>query len=103
MASSLLITTLLASSASNMCLCEPYALLSRYTNGWRSPGADNPNRTEIDQRIFGSSEMADAAFKISVTILQKLLDLGVKAFSGVVHRTAIHLFYHSLTNIFFSL
>ncbi|KIR59072.1 hypothetical protein I314_05056 [Cryptococcus bacillisporus CA1873] len=54
-----------------------------YHNTSRIFGFQYVPLTEIDQRIFGSSEMADAAFKISVTILQKLLDLGVKAFSGV--------------------
>lgn len=47
--------------------------------------------------------MADAAFKISVTVLQKLLDLSVKAFSGVVRRAAVHFVYHWLINSFFRL
>lgn len=47
--------------------------------------------------------MADAAFKISVTVLQKLLDLSVKAFSGVVRRTAVRFVYHWLINSFPSL
>lgn len=54
-----------------------------YHNTSRIFGFQYVPLTEIDQRIFGSSEMADAAFKISVTVLQKLLDLSVKAFSGV--------------------
>lgn len=41
--------------------------------------------------------MADAAFKISVTVLQKLLDLSIKAFSGVVRRAAVHFVCHWLT------
>ncbi|OWZ28709.1 hypothetical protein C356_06332 [Cryptococcus neoformans c45] len=54
-----------------------------YHNTSRIFGFQYVPLTEIDQRIFGSSEMADAAFKISVTVLQKLLDLSIKAFSGV--------------------
>lgn len=31
-------------------------------------------RSEMDERVFGSSELADQAFKLAVTLLEKLLD-----------------------------
>lgn len=46
--------------------------------------AEASYRTELDERLFGSSEMADQAFKLCVSLLEVLLAEAVKSFPDEV-------------------
>lgn len=49
------------------------------------------SRTELDERLFGSTEMADQAFKLCVSSLEILLEEVVKPFPDQVGLSGIRL------------
>ncbi|WWC86375.1 uncharacterized protein L201_001251 [Kwoniella dendrophila CBS 6074] len=72
-----------------------------YHNTSRLFGFQYISLSEIDERIFGSTEMADQAFKLSVTLLEQLLHKCVAVFPEqainviLKHSPAVH--PHSVT------
>nr|XP_018267045.1 uncharacterized protein I303_01028 [Kwoniella dejecticola CBS 10117]OBR89203.1 hypothetical protein I303_01028 [Kwoniella dejecticola CBS 10117] len=72
-----------------------------YHNTARLFGFQYISLSEIDERIFGSTEMADQAFKLSVSILEQLLHRCVDLFPNqavnvvLKHSPAVHA--HSVT------
>jgi hypothetical protein len=44
----------------------------------------NPLRTELDERLFGSPDMADQAFKLSVSLLEIILKHATACFPDEV-------------------
>jgi hypothetical protein len=61
------------------------------SGSYHEPASDRADVSqEMDQRLFGSSEMGDSAFKLCVALFEALLDEITQAFPDQVSRQRGH-------------
>ena len=64
-----------------------FRYLPMYVNTERSWIALTIVRTEIDEQLFGSTELAESAFKLCVALFEGLMDEITTCFPGEVRNT----------------